>query len=101
MRFQAPGKPGMYNFTIYVRSDSYIELGRYSSPTFWLAHQRKASIWLVRTWKPYKDVRHQFSIQVHEKPPEIDIEEYMDDDEEDPEDDGFITGKNHKIISKI
>ena len=27
MRFQAPGKPGMYNFTIYVRSDSYIELG--------------------------------------------------------------------------
>jgi len=63
MRFQAPGKPGMYNFTIYVRSDSYIEL----------------------------DVRHQFSIQVHEKPPEIDIEEYMDDDDEDPEDDGFIT----------
>ena len=46
-------------------------------------------------------MRHQFSIQVHEKPPEIDIEEYMDDDEEDPEDDGFITGKNHKIISKI
>merc|ERR1719466_274344 len=65
MRFQAPGKPGMYNFTIYVRSDSYIEL----------------------------DTRHQFSIQVHEKPPEIDIEDpmYRDDDDEDPEDDGFIT----------
>ena len=40
-------------------------------------------------------MRHQFSIQVHEKPPEIDIEEYMDDDDEDPEDDGFITGKYH------
>jgi len=45
-------------------------------------------------------VRHQFSIQVHEKPPEIDIEEYMDDDDEDPEDDGFITGKYHNF-SKI
>ena len=31
MRFQAPGKPGMYNFTIYVRSDSYIELGQFSN----------------------------------------------------------------------
>ena len=45
-------------------------------------------------------MRHQFSIQVHEKPPEIDIEEYMDDDDEDPEDDGFITGKDHKYYSK-
>ena len=46
-------------------------------------------------------MRHQFSIQVHEKPPEIDIEEYMDDDDEDPEDDGFITGKYHKFYFKI
>ena len=45
-------------------------------------------------------MRHQFSIQVHEKPPEIDIEEYMDDDDEDPEDDGFITGKHHKYYFK-
>ena len=45
-------------------------------------------------------MRHQFSIQVHEKPPEIDIEEYMDDDDEDPEDDGFITGKEN-IFSKF
>ena len=43
-------------------------------------------------------MRHQFSIQVHEKPPEIDIEEYMDDDDEDPEDDGFITGKYHIFL---
>lgn len=63
MKFQAPGKPGMYNFTIYVRSDSYIEL----------------------------DVRHQFSIEVHEKPPEIDIEDIIDDEDEEGEDDGFIT----------
>ena len=45
-------------------------------------------------------MRHQFSIQVHEKPPEIDIEEYMDDDDEDPEDDGFITGKYQLIFPK-
>ena len=99
MRFQAPGKPGMYNFTIYVRSDSYIELGLFSNSDPWLALNEFQFGWSF--WKPFKDVRHQFSIQVHEKPPEIDIEEYMDDDEEDPEDDGFITGKNHKIISKI
>ena len=46
-------------------------------------------------------MRHQFSIQVHEKPPEIDIEEYMDDDDEDPEDDGFITGKENIFFSKF
>ena len=98
MRFQAPGKPGMYNFTIYVRSDSYIELGLFSNSDPWLALNEFQFDWSF--WKPFKDVRHQFSIQVHEKPPEIDIEEYMDDDDEDPEDDGFITGKYHNI-SKI
>merc|ERR1712110_699531 len=60
VRFQAPSKPGMYNFTIYVRSDSYIEL----------------------------DVRHQFSITVHEPDAVPEPEPESEDEESNHE---FIT----------
>ena len=66
MRFQAPQRPGTYFFTIYVRSDSYIEL----------------------------DVRYHFSITVHERPEEPEIHPQWEDSDSDRDDmGGFITGK--------
>jgi len=66
IKFQAPSQPGKYNFTIYVRSDSYIEL----------------------------DVRHQFTMEVHDRPevPEI-HPQWQDSEDEDAGDmdGGFIT----------
>lgn len=66
IKFQAPSQSGRYNFTIYVRSDSYIEL----------------------------DVRHQFTMEVHERPeiPEI-HPQWQDSEDEDAGDmdGGFIT----------
>ena len=74
IKFQAPSQPGKYNFTIYVRSDSYIEL----------------------------DARHQFTMEVHDRPevPEI-HPQWQDSEDEDAGDmdGGFITGLK-KLIKK-
>lgn len=66
IKFQAPSQPGKYNFTIYVRSDAYIEL----------------------------DVRHQFTMEVHDRPQVPDVHpQWQDSEDEDggDMDGGFIT----------
>lgn len=67
IRFPAPGRAGTYNYVVYVRSDSYIEI----------------------------DCKYDFSITVHERQEEP--EPVYDTDEEVDEDGGFVTDSDAEI----
>ena len=54
IRFPAPGRPGMYNFVVYVRSDSYIDI----------------------------DLKHEFTVTVEEKVEEEILPEMWDSEAE-------------------
>ena len=54
IRFPAPGRPGMYNFVVYVRSDSYIDI----------------------------DMKHEFTITVEERVEEEIVPEMWDSEAE-------------------
>jgi len=54
IRFPAPGRPGMYNFVVYVRSDSYIDI----------------------------DLKHEFTVKVEEKVEEEILPEMWDSEAE-------------------
>ena len=63
IRFPAPGRPGMYNFVVYVRSDSYIDI----------------------------DLKHEFTVTVEEKVEEEIVPEMWDSEAESDVDGNFKT----------
>lgn len=63
IRFPAPSRPGQYNFVVYVRSDSYIDI----------------------------DMKHELTITVEEKVEEEIVPEMWDSEAESDVDGGFVT----------
>jgi len=71
IRFPAPGRPGMYNFVVYVRSDSYIDI----------------------------DLKHEFTVKVEEKVEEEILPEMWDSEAESDVDGGFVTDSDDETSS--
>ena len=58
LKFTAPGKPGHYNFTVCVRSDSYLGIVGNDSSGYWLNLQ-VLTWWTTSGWMCKRQGRHQ------------------------------------------
>lgn len=69
IRFPAPGRPGQYNFVVYVRSDAFIEV----------------------------DVKYEFTITVHERIEPVVTADAWDSEESGDEQGGYVTDSEAEI----